>query len=630
MPQLILLYDAACEAKVHEEILPLLSSDKLSNNKLTLHSWSEGELPNWPEGTSVVAWLADKALYQLVPQAIAHGWVLGLLPHLEMLEVAKGFKVPSNLEKAVNQLDFTADPVAVDQLYCNEKLVFNVVSIGDPFGLRASSRTESLSSRWRRFKMLVGSLNKVRLRPFVITTDKERVLETAALGMVAVDRGDASAFTRRVVDKVVADDCQLNLLILSPRSLLQAFGFLIASVMFGFLGINRLPKYLGLIKSSGVKIESKQPVTYVVDGQKFKSDTIKLSVKPAALWLFNNLLEASDSAQKNNGKEAFKIQGLPVGDARRELITHPLPWIHHASTDEFKDLFIILKDNAKASEVYLTLMVLATLLAVTGLFANSAPVIIGAMILAPLMSPIISFAMGVLRQDSHLTFESGRSLLLGVGLALGFATVMTWLTPLWSINDQIAARLSPTLLDLGVAIISGVAGAYAHSRAEVAKSLAGVAIAVALVPPLAVAGIGIGWFDWAVFWGAFLLFLTNLAGIVLAAALTFMVLGFSPFKLARKGLVVSLIVVVLVSIPLASSFVHMVDEHTMISSLEGQVFHTAELQNVRVQPGSPLKVSTRLLTSEPLSLAEVDLVKAAIEEKIQKKIRLEASLVVVR
>lgn len=625
MPEFILLYSSASEEKVKQNILPFLPKDKFK-----LHAWSEGELPNWPAATRLVTWLADAELYQLMPQVIAQGWVLGLLPHPDLIEVAKGFKVASNLEKAIRQLDFTAEALVVDQLYCNDKPVFNAVSIGDPFGLRASSKTESLSSRWRRFKLLVGSLNKVRLRSYTLTTGKEKVLETAALGMVAVDRGDASAFTRRVVDKVVADDCQLNLLILSPRSLLQAFSFLIASVFLGFLGINRLPKYLGLIKSNAVKIESNQAVTYIIDGQKYKSKSIELRVEPAALHLFNHLLEASELTQQIKTKEVFRVQGLPLGEARKELIAYPLPWIYHAGTDEFKDLFLVLKENAKTSEAYLTLMVLATLLALTGLFANSAPVIIGAMILAPLMSPIISFAMGALRQDEALIFESGRSLLLGIGLALLCATIMTWLIPLWSINDQIAARLSPTLLDLGVAIISGIAGAYAHSRAEVAKSLAGVAIAVALVPPLAVAGIGIGWFDWTVFWGAFLLFLTNLAGIVLAAALTFMVLGFSPFKLARRGLVISLIVVVLVSIPLASSFTRLVDAHSIIGRLEGQVFFKAKLQAVRVQPGVPLLVATRLVVAEPLSLEKLDLIKAAIEEELQQKIRLEATLVLVR
>lgn len=626
MPPFILLYDSSSKETVEDKILPLLKEPP------SLVAWSAGEkLANWPEGTRVVTYLPDEALYECIPYVIQKKWVLGLLPHPEMKEVAKGFKFSASLDKALKELDLAAEPLAVDQLYCNEKLVFNAVSIGDPFGLRSSSKTESLKSRWFRFKRLLASLNKVRLRSFTLTTDKDKVLETAALGMVAVDRGDASAFARRVVDEVQADDCQLNLLILSPRSLMQAFSFLIASVFFGFLGVNRLPKYLGVIKSTGVKIEANQPVTYIVDGQKYKSDTIELKVKAGALNLLGNYLHTGDLANnKTSGKESFRVKGLPTGEARRELVAYPLPWIHHAGTDEFKDLFLVLKENAKTSEVYLTLMVLATLLALIGLFANSAPVIIGAMILAPLMSPIISFSMGALRQDEQLILDSGRSLFLGVGLALACATVMTWLIPLWSINEQIAARLSPTLLDLGVAIISGIAGAYAHSRAEVAKSLAGVAIAVALVPPLAVAGIGIGWFDWAVFWGAFLLFLTNLAGIVLAAALTFMVLGFSPFKLARRGLIIALVLVVLVSIPLASSFVRMVNEHGLTSRLEGQVFASVTLKEVSVKPGDVLLVSARLLASEPIDLAELDLIKQAIEDDLQQEIRLEATLVLVR
>jgi len=625
MTQLILLYDPESEEKVQKKILPSLAKEQP-----TLYSWSANKLPDWPEGTRLVTYLPDTALYQIIPQIIIKKWVLGLLPHPEMVEVARGFKVGANLEKALAELDITAEPSAVDQLYCNDKLVFNAVSVGDPFGLRASSKTESLSSRWRRFKLLVAGLNKVRLRPFTLTTEKEKVLETAALGMVAVDRGDASAFTRRVVDEVQADDCQLNLLILSPRSLVQAFSFLIASVFLGFLGVNRLPKYLGVIKSSAVKIQASQPVTYIVDGQKFKSDTIQLRVDAGALNLFANLLDTRDLAHQTSGKESFRVTGLPTGEARHELVAYPLPWIHHAGTDEFKDLFLVLKENAKTSEAYLTLMVLATLLALIGLFANSAPVIIGAMILAPLMSPIISFSMGALRQDEQLILESGRSLILGVGLALVCATAMTWLIPLGSVNEQIAARLSPTLLDLGVAIISGIAGAYAHSRAEVAKSLAGVAIAVALVPPLAVAGIGIGWFDWSVFWGAFLLFLTNLAGIVLAAALTFVVLGFSPFKLARRGLIISLLVVILVSIPLAGSFMRMVNEHGITSRLEGQVFVNAVLQDVQVKPGKPLLVSAHLLTSDPLNPVEVDAIKQAIEVELKQNIRLEATLILVR
>ncbi len=133
MPQFILLYDAVCEAKVQDKIVPLLLSQQP-----TLYAWQATCLPAWPKGARIITFLPDAALAQLIPQAIAQGWVLGLLPHPDMQEVAKGFKVPANLEKAIKQLDFEADPILVDQLYCNDKPVFNAVSIGDPFGLRAA------------------------------------------------------------------------------------------------------------------------------------------------------------------------------------------------------------------------------------------------------------------------------------------------------------------------------------------------------------------------------------------------------------------------------------------------------------------------------------------------------------
>lgn len=615
-------YPAEQQAELEAEVLPLLS--EIPHRLL---AWSNEQPPELPVGSRLVVWLDDESLCDLIPLAVAQQWKLALLPHSDMDQAQQGLNLPTRISAALEQLDLDGEGTPVDLLYCNNRPVFNAVSIGDPFGLLSFRQSETFQGRWQRFVRLVRSLGEVRLRAFTLTTEKGKTLETAALGMVAVARGEASPFTRRLVDET--DDHKLSLVILSPRSVMEALRYLLVSMLPFFTLHARLPDFLGKIKSRAVTITAPQPVTCIVDGRRFKSDSIELREEKAQLTLLNTGLPVAE-AENTSPKEEFRVQGLPSGEARRELLTYPLPWIHHAATEEFKDLFLILKDNARASEAYLTLMVLATLLAITGLFSNSAPVIIGAMILAPLMAPIISLSMGVLRQHEQLVLESGRSLLLGVGLALFCAMVMTWMTPLQTINDQIAARLSPTLLDLGVAIISGIAGAYAHARSEVAKSLAGVAIAVALVPPLAVAGIGIGWFDWAVFWGAFLLFLTNLAGIVLAASLTFLVLGFSPFKLARKGLGVSLVIVVLVSIPLALSFSRMVDENRIIRQLEGQAVLGVQLQEVRVRPGNPAYISVKLLADQPVTLVQVDAIKHELEQQLGHPIRLEANVALLR
>ena len=208
--------------------------------------------------------------------------------------------------------------------------------------------------------------------------------------------------------------------------------------------------------------------------------------------------------------------------------------------------------------------------------------------------------------------------------------MMTWVIPLRSVTGEIAARLSPTLLDLGVAIVSGVAGAYAHAREEVARSLAGVAIAVALVPPLAVSGIGLGWGEWTIFQGSFLLFLTNLFGIVLAGNLTFLLLGFGPFGLARRGLLASLALVAVVSAPLGVGFARMVEEKAVVQALEGWETEGVVLRGTAVQPGDPLHLSVRLLSSSTLDGAAVERVKRAIEARLDRPVTLEATVAIRR
>jgi uncharacterized hydrophobic protein (TIGR00271 family) len=217
-------------------------------------------------------------------------------------------------------------------------------------------------------------------------------------------------------------------------------------------------------------------------------------------------------------------------------------------------LFRQLRDNARTSGSFVALMLLASTVASLGLFLSSPAVIIGAMVLAPLMAPIISLAMGSLRGDRALLRQSLGTICLGVLLALGTAALIALIIPIQKVTGEMSGRLHPNLLDLGVAVASGIAGAYAHARESVMKSMPGVAIAVALVPPLCVAGIGIGWLDLQVIGGALLLFITNLVGIALAAALTFLALGFAPIVHTKRGLAISLLLLALVSVPLSLSF----------------------------------------------------------------------------
>src|SRR5690606_34712302 len=114
------------------------------------------------------------------------------------------------------------------------------------------------------------------------------------------------------------------------------------------------------------------------------------------------------------------------------------------------------------------------------------------------------------------------------------------------------------------------------------------------------------------------------------ASLTFMLLGFSPFKLARKGMGISLVLVLLIGIPLALGFEQMVYEHKVIRQLENLKTEIAEIKDVRVEALSPMRISLKLVSDNPISYREVDLIKAIIEENVGQNVEIEAITVISR
>jgi uncharacterized hydrophobic protein (TIGR00271 family) len=182
-------------------------------------------------------------------------------------------------------------------------------------------------------------------------------------------------------------------------------------------------------------------------------------------------------------------------------------------------------------ESFAILMFFATIIATYGVIGDSTATVIGAMIVAPLMTPIMAIAAAIVmgRMD-----RAGSALLLVIAGASG-AIFLSWLlgfiyaTGVISVstNSQIVSRVSPSLIDLYGALASGAVGAFAMSRKDVANTLPGVAIAIALVPPLTVVGLTLsqGEFDEAS--GAFILFLTNFFSILLAGGGVFALLGLS-------------------------------------------------------------------------------------------------------
>lgn len=203
---------------------------------------------------------------------------------------------------------------------------------------------------------------------------------------------------------------------------------------------------------------------------------------------------------------------------------------------------------------------LSVLIALFGLIANSAAVIIGAMLVAPLMRPVLGIAATLV---TGRPVRRGASFLI-VAVASGGSVFLAWavtkLMPLQfmtSLPSEMLARTAPTLLDLGIALAAGAAGAYALVRREVSDALPGVAVAVALVPPLTTVGATLALDRPDLSSGALLLYLTNLTAIILIGAVVFILTGFAPQaqviqaeRQIRSGIVIASVAVLAVSVPL--------------------------------------------------------------------------------
>lgn len=170
-------------------------------------------------------------------------------------------------------------------------------------------------------------------------------------------------------------------------------------------------------------------------------------------------------------------------------------------------------------------LLLSAGIATFGLVLNSPAVVIGAMLISPLMGPILAAGLALAAADLYLGIKSLLSILAGVVGAVLFSAALVWLLPFQSPTNEILARTQPNLLDLGVALLSGVAGAVVVCRGGGGggvTALPGVAIAVALMPPLCTLGFGVGsGFSRPIIYGAGLLFLTNLAAIIASAFAVF-------------------------------------------------------------------------------------------------------------
>jgi uncharacterized hydrophobic protein (TIGR00271 family) len=238
-----------------------------------------------------------------------------------------------------------------------------------------------------------------------------------------------------------------------------------------------------------------------------------------------------------------------IGTIREWWTVHVIGQVDQAEVTERR------REEGKMSEHYLFMTAMSGGIAILGLLLSSPAVVIGAMLLSPLMGPIMGLGFALAIGDWDWLKRSLRTLLIGSAMAVLLCAVLVFFSPIQTITSEIAARTRPNLFDLFVALFSALAGAYAMIRGR-EGAIVGVAIATALMPPLAVVGFGLATVNWTVFSGALLLFVTNFITIALTAFAMAKLYGFRNSLSARNTMfqnIAVLAVFVALAVPLAFS-----------------------------------------------------------------------------
>ena len=290
--------------------------------------------------------------------------------------------------------------------------------------------------------------------------------------------------------------------------------------------------------------------------------------------------------------------------------------------------------SSKPSLGFFILLISSAVIATLGLISNRTAVVIGAMIVAPLMDPILSLAFGLAVSDGRLIRRSAVTVGFGVLAVVGTASLISWGLSVSYVQSEITGRTSSNLIDLGIAIAAAVAGSFSMTRKQLSNSIAGVAIAVALVPPLCVSGIGLtlGSEMVAVFGrgtvagltnqiaeGSFLLFLANLIGITVTSLVVFLVQRYGSFRTCWRNLVVWL---GLLSMPLSSAL----HDFSVRQQMDAVFAHVkaGRLKRVAIAQGNPRLWSRVRLTYSNVSVvdnkATLDLVLNAPEDFLNQSV----------
>jgi uncharacterized hydrophobic protein (TIGR00271 family) len=286
------------------------------------------------------------------------------------------------------------------------------------------------------------------------------------------------------------------------------------------------------------------------------------------------------------------------------------------------------------------LIILATVIACAGVIGDSTATVIGAMIVAPLMTPILGTALSVVLARRRLIVTNLLMVLAGAAVVVGIAYLMgttTHLDIIASTNTQVAGRVSPRLIDLIGALATGGVGAFAMVRADVSDTLPGVAIAISLVPPLAVVGLTLESGAPGQAAGALLLFGTNVCAIIATGTLVFLSYGVRSAAMEANvlvgpmrnwSLVAVLAALAILAVPLAWGSSVVVRQEALVARATPTAQEWAESQGWQIGDIAVREGALRIVALGPAPEADPSTLRRALDEAGLADVDVRVTLVI--
>ena len=599
------VYDNSIEKKLIDDILKKLQSFAKEVQTVVYQKNSVEFLPK----STVFLMIDDHSFIEWIRANQQSELEVVILPYEKNPLQRKNYALPSSIDELLTLYRKENKTYMQSFISCNRLAVLGCIAIGEEEIIK------------RDFWSFLKRLFSLKLKNITIKTQKEHEINTAAL---FIEAGNEAYFTknRTYFFKSSYNQCKrVASIVYAPGSIIETIKLKYFLSKLKKEEGKTLPEGIGIIKSNELLIKSneEQKIEVNINGKIEKFTQIEIKREDTRFLV----LSGYENCVKGEEKESIRTQKIPAGaDIINFFTKKHLPLLPIASENDFAELFTKLRESSRITKAYLILLIISVLMATTGLFQNSAPTIIGAMILAPLMAPIITFSMGAIRFDDNLLLQSSKSIVFSIILSLILSAFFSIIFPFSHITQQMAIRTHPTLLDLGVAILAGIAAAYGYANSKVGESLAGVAIAVALVPPLCVSGIGIGWGNLDIFYNAFLLFLANMVGIIMASGIMFYLMGYASHKYVSAAFLMKLMMVSIVAFPLLISTRTVFKEERIYREISHIAMDNIKLKinDISVQKNR-LLVQLNIISKKELTKIEKEKLLQMLKSKVDKNVR---------